>query len=107
VSVTTKKIIQIQLDDARIYEIDAHEVAHDRATHYAENDPDTTYESEYEHTMTCRGELEDWLFNNMDWHKCETLVLTQTKFDRPQDRAVLETHVYDRVPYVADVEEPK
>lgn len=28
------KVIQIQLDDARIYELDAHEVADNRAKYY-------------------------------------------------------------------------
>lgn len=32
----------------------------------------------------------------MNWWECESLILTQMKFDKPNEREVLETHVYER-----------
>lgn len=45
----------------------AHLVAKNRAEYYAKNDPDTTYQEEYEFTMSDDYELKDWFLNNMNW----------------------------------------
>lgn len=66
-----KREIQIELEDGRIYCIDAHKVAHDRATDVAE--AGESYQEQYEHMMTevDGSDLIDWLLNNMDWYELE------------------------------------
>lgn len=41
-------------------------MAENRAKHYADRDPDTTYESEFEYTMGDNYELIDWYRSNMN-----------------------------------------
>ncbi len=70
---TSKKKIDIFTECNRHFQIDAHEVIHDRSSYYAERDKDTTYEEEYEFLDGDHSEITDWLFNNMDWYECKTL----------------------------------
>jgi hypothetical protein len=62
-----KTEIHLTLSDGSVWAIDGHVVAHNRATYYAEKDPDTTYEDEYKFTMGDEFELTDWASNNMNW----------------------------------------
>ena len=55
------------MPDGTRYDVPAKVIAEDRAKYYAENDPDTTYNEEYEYTMQDDYELKDWAANNMNW----------------------------------------
>lgn len=48
------------------YSFPAMVVAMSRARYYADNDPDTDYNSEYEYTMKNPSEILDWAQNNMN-----------------------------------------
>lgn len=49
------------------WHIDAKVIAENRAKHYAKDDPDTSYDEEYQHTLNSDCEIADWYFNNMNW----------------------------------------
>lgn len=70
---TQKKII-LKTQSNRTFQIDAHEVIHNRSKYYADRDPDTIYDEEYEYLLDDESEVFDWLFNNMDWYECKTLI---------------------------------
>lgn len=42
-------------------------VAANRATYYAKDDPDTTYQAEFDYALNDKYELHDWLGNNMNF----------------------------------------
>ena len=63
-----KRVLEIT-KQGYVFHVDAHAVAHDRATYYAEKDKDTTYQDEYNFTMGDDYELSDWYQNNMGWGK--------------------------------------
>ena len=67
------KFIEVNLADGRIYQIEAHFVAHDRATHYGKSDEfpsfEEGYKEEYDFTICNSDELGDWLQNNMNWYE--------------------------------------
>lgn len=86
------KKIYIALADGRTYSVLAHDVAHNRATHYAERDKDSTYQSEYDFTISDKFELTDWLFNQMDWYEMSP-VLEKTEQDPLNQAEILETYV--------------
>lgn len=65
------KYIQITTENNYVYRVPASVVADHRAEHYANNDPDTTFESEHEYTMSSDFELTDWFCNNMNWDDVE------------------------------------
>lgn len=60
------KVVQIT-QDGFVWNVPATTIAKDRATYYAEKDPDTTYDKEYKFTMEDNMELTDWFLNNMNW----------------------------------------
>lgn len=60
------KYIYVQMD-RDIYRFPAHVVADIRAKYYASWDKDTTYEKEYEFTMSDDSELFNWMNNQMNW----------------------------------------
>jgi hypothetical protein len=60
------KVLRID-DSGFVWEVPAEVIAKNRATYYAENDKDTTYDAEFEFTMGDNYELRDWFFGNMDW----------------------------------------
>jgi hypothetical protein len=70
----TKKKIRIYTTCGRVFQIDVHEIADNRAKYYAKKDKDTTYEEEYEFLVGDDFEVKDWLFNQMDWYECSTLI---------------------------------
>lgn len=51
-----------------VWRADAHHIAHDRAKYYAEVDDDTTYQEEYDFTISDDYTLSDWYANNMDFN---------------------------------------
>lgn len=50
-----------------VWHIDADAVADARASYYADKDPDTTYQEEYDFTYGDNEELLDWYNNNMNY----------------------------------------
>lgn len=86
-----KKQIRITLTDGRIYGIDAEKVAEDYAkTH--DDDPDTTYQENFDHCFGDNETLEDWLFNNMNWYELDP-VLIQHFLEPLEDCEILEVEV--------------
>lgn len=61
------KYIYVEFNENEIWKFPASIVADNRAKYYSERDKDTTYEEEYEFTMSDESELIDWMMNNMDW----------------------------------------
>lgn len=54
-------------DSGFVWDVPAEAIAKNRATYYADNDKDTSYDEEFAFTMGSKFELRDWFFNNMDW----------------------------------------
>lgn len=59
------KIIKIYYGNGAIYGFPVEAIAHDRATYYAEKDVETTFQEEYDFTMSDWPTAYDWLRNNM------------------------------------------
>jgi len=70
----TDKKLNLTTTCGRNFTIDVHEIADARATYYVERDKDTTYDEEYSFLCEDDFEVTDWLFNQMDWYECKTLV---------------------------------
>lgn len=62
----SKRCLLFTGPDGSQWAVAAEVVAHDRAKYYSEDDPNRTYEAEFEYTMKDRYELEDWYGNNMN-----------------------------------------
>ena len=78
------KRLRYTLKDGRVFDLDAHIVAHDRAVYYAAQDPDTTFQQEYDFTLRDDAELIDWAQNNMDWYEhpvCEVIQMPKNISD--------------------------
>lgn len=65
------KLIKIVTEEGLDFTVDIHEVAVDRALYYKEKGYDYTHE--YTVGLQDEYEMKDWLQNNMDWHKCNSL----------------------------------
>ena len=65
------KVLKID-DGGFVWHVPAEAIAKNRATYYAENDKDTTYDEEFSFAMGDNYELRDWFFNNMDWEDVES-----------------------------------
>lgn len=93
------KVLRIE-DAGFVWEVPAEAIAKNRATYYAENDKDTTYDEEFEYTMGSNYELRDWFFNNMNWEDVESEArLTATPAARNAPRLNhddLEAHIIER-----------
>lgn len=63
---TSKRAIVFTGADGSKWAVAAEVVAHNRASYYAEEDTDTTYEAEFDYTLNDKFELTDWLGNNMN-----------------------------------------
>lgn len=50
-----------------VWHVPAEYIAKHRAKYYGDNDPDTTFEEEFEYTMGDNYEIKDWFLNNMNW----------------------------------------
>lgn len=66
-----KRLYVITMPDGSKWGVPAEIIAKSRAEYYAEIDPDTTYEEEYNAMIewfdTKDYEFADWAKNNMDW----------------------------------------
>lgn len=95
------KVLRIE-DEGFVWEVPAEAIAKNRATYYAENDKDTTYDEEFEFTMGSNYELRDWFFNNMNWEDVEAdakLVATPAPRKEPRlNHDGLEAHIIERSP---------
>ncbi len=60
------KVIEIN-DAGFVWHVPLSAVADNRAKYYAENDPDTTYQEEFDYVMDEHSEGLDWFWNNMDF----------------------------------------
>lgn len=72
-----KKVIFIKTENGRAFEVDALEVANDRANYYANRDYD--YEEEFLIAMNDDQILEDWLLNNCDFYMFESCIEVRQK----------------------------
>ena len=66
-----EKYLRVTMPDGSKWDVPARLVAENRAKYYAKNDPDTTYEEEFEFTMSDEYELFDWAADNMNWEDVE------------------------------------
>ena len=77
------KYIEIE-SHGYVWRADAHHVADDRAKYYSDIDSSTTYEEEYDFTMSDDYTLLDWYGNNMDFNPEHfTLVVTPPPMREP------------------------
>jgi len=63
--------LKVIFSNGDTFEIQGSVIARNRAEYYAKEDPDTTYQLEYEFTLHDDYELEDWAKNNMNWEDVE------------------------------------
>jgi hypothetical protein len=91
-TLTTKKIL-IKLEDQRLYSASLHEVVDNRASYYAGQDPNTTYEEEYQFAMNNSRATTDWLLNVMDWYKPKSLKLESHDLLPPKQVPILEMDI--------------
>lgn len=63
-------------------------IADNRAKYFAERDSDTTYEEEFNYTMSSHDEISDWAKDNMNWsdvqkfaRKLDSKILTKDDFE--------------------------
>lgn len=62
-----EKFLRVTMPDGSQWDVPARLIADSRARYYAANDPDTTYQEEYDYTINDAYEIEDWAANNMNW----------------------------------------
>ena len=60
------KVLRLVHSDGTVYHVDLHLIAENRARYYEKNDPDTTFEEEYNLVMTDGTEGANWFLNNMN-----------------------------------------
>ena len=60
------KYIKIKMPDG-FWVVPVDVIADNRAKYFAERDSDTTYEEEFNYTMSSQYEINDWAKNNMRW----------------------------------------
>ena len=74
----SNKYVRVEYKD-HVWEVDLKHIADNRAKYYADSDPDTTYQEEFDYAMEDDYEWSDWFFNNMDWEDvAEHAVLIDT-----------------------------
>lgn len=79
-STQPEKHLRVTMPDGSKYDVPARIIADDRAKYYAGNDPETTYQEEFDFTMGDDFELQDWAANNMNW---EDVAEHAIKVDEP------------------------
>jgi hypothetical protein len=60
-----EKYLRVTMPDGSKWDVSAKVIAGNRAEYYADDDPDTSYDEEYE--------LQDWAANNMNWHEVKDI----------------------------------
>lgn len=85
------KTVNITLEDGRVFQIDAHKIAHDKATHYMDDDQ-ILYQEEYECVIRDQEDLREWMLNNMNWYELEPVQVGQVKFKDLKDCEISETN---------------
>jgi len=65
------KFLRVTMPDGSKWDVPARVIAENRAKYYAEVDSDTTYQEEFEFTMSDNYELKDWAAGNMNWSDVE------------------------------------
>lgn len=66
IELVEKPYMTIKMDDGSLWAVPCRVIAEDRAKHYAD-DPDSSYQAEFDYTMKNSNELIDWAANNMNW----------------------------------------
>jgi hypothetical protein len=59
-------ILFVSPDGLEVWALPREVVAHNRAKYYAEKDPDTTYQGEFDYVCGDHAEAVDWFRNNMN-----------------------------------------
>jgi hypothetical protein len=77
--------LRVEFPNGDVFLVPAKVIAEHRAKHYADGDPDTTYEAEFEYTMTDEYQLRDWAGNNMDWDDVKARAVLQPKPPLPKN----------------------
>ena len=62
----TEEFLTFKLADGALYGLPVRLIADHRAKYYAESDPSTTYQEEFDYVMSYSREACDWFFNNMN-----------------------------------------
>jgi hypothetical protein len=65
------KYLRVTMPDGSKWDVPARVIAENRARYYAKIDPNTTYEGEFDYTMSNNYELKDWAAGNMNWSDVE------------------------------------
>lgn len=88
------KNLILQYRNGAEWAIPIHNIADHRAKYYAEKDPTTTYQEEYDYVISDDHEAIDWFLNNMNWEDIDHVAVEQTSpnFD-PSDLDDAETHL--------------
>jgi hypothetical protein len=61
------KVLLVTFSDGSTWKIEAAKIAENKAAYYAEIDPDTTFDQEFNEVIGDDYALEDWAKGNMDW----------------------------------------
>lgn len=75
------KKVMIELEDGRLFSVNAQVVAKSRAEYYAQidvkDDPslkfEEVYDKEFAYSISSEDELVDWLENNMNWYDLDPI----------------------------------
>lgn len=81
-----------------VWHVPVHNIADNRSKYYAEKDPDTTYQEEYDYLMGDDSEVVDWYSNNMDFEDIEAfavLVHVPPPLKKPSTNPVLDVVDFD------------
>jgi len=65
------KYLLVTMSDGTVWKIPASVIADVRAKYYAKNDPDATYQEEFDYAMRDTYEITDWAANQMNWKDVE------------------------------------
>ena len=81
------KYIKVKMPDG-FWVVPIDVIANNRAKYFAERDSDTTYDEEFNYTMSSQYEISDWAKNNMRWSdvqmyacKLNDKLLTKDQFE--------------------------
>lgn len=79
------KYLRVTMPDLSKWDIPAQIIADNRAKYYAEIDPETTYQEEFDFIMSDKYELCDWAANNMNWDNVKECAVKVKETQPPVD----------------------
>jgi len=65
------KEIRVELEDGRLFAVDAGKVAHSRAKDIADHEEGAVYVDAYQDVLEDDSGMLDWMMNNMDWYETD------------------------------------